>query len=125
MFQTITIAGNLTRDPETTQQGESKMSRFAVAVNKTVKGEQRTTYFDVVAWANQADLAEKYLKKGSGVFIRGEMSRREVEKEGAKKIYWDLNAQEIRFIPGTGPKSAAPAPASAPAPDNGRDDIPF
>lgn len=123
MFQTITIAGNLTRDPETTQQGESKMSRFAVAVNKTVKGEQRTTYFDVVAWANQADIAERYLKKGSGVFVRGEMTRREIEKEGSKRVYWDLNAQEIRFIPGHG--GARPNEAKAPAQDSGRDDIPF
>lgn len=121
MFQTITIAGYLTRDPETTQRGESKKSRFAIAVNETVKGEQETTFFDVVAWSIQADLVEKYLKKGSGVFVRGKMSRREVEKEGAKKIYWELKAQEIRFIPGTGPKPSTPAPAQ----DSGRDDIPF
>lgn len=124
MFQSITVCGNLTRDPETKTVGNGKtMCRFAVAVNKKINGDQVTTFFDVVTWEKQAEIAQRFLKKGSPVLLRGEMQRREHQPDdgGPKRIYWDLSAQEVRLMP-DGNRGAGSSPRQEGA---SGDDIPF
>ncbi len=77
MFQDLTFAGRLGRDPETryTQSGMAVTS-FSVASdrvyrnanNETVK---ETTWFRCSVWGKQAETAATYLKKGSKILVQG------------------------------------------------------
>ena len=93
-FNRVIIAGNLTRDPEVRYTVNKKSyARFTVAVSsryKDANGEfqENSDYITVVAWNNNAEIAGKYLKKGSPVFIEGRIRTGSYDaKDGTGKRY--------------------------------------
>jgi single-strand DNA-binding protein len=99
-MNSIVIKGRLTRDPElkTVQiKGDDKaVCNFSVAVDRRF-GEE-TDFFDVAAWGKTAEFVDKYFVKGQEVLVRGSMQRRNYkDKEGNKRVAWDLRAEEINF----------------------------
>lgn len=93
-FNRVTIIGNLTRDPEVRYTVNKKSyARFTVAVSnryRDANGEFQETsdYINVVAWSNNAEVAGKYLKKGSPVFVEGRIRTGSYDaKDGSGKRY--------------------------------------
>src|SRR5438105_9231964 len=84
----ITISGNMTRDPEMryTPSGVSKVS-FGVAVNRSWRNQQtqewdeQTSFFNVVAWRQLAENVGASLAKGSRVVVTGRLEQRSWETE--------------------------------------------
>lgn len=97
----ITVVGNLTRDPELryTQSGKATVT-LGIAVNRNyqVNGEwkEQTTYMNVVAWDQLAENIAASLTKGARVLVSGRLDVREYEnREGVKKTSVDIVADEI------------------------------
>jgi single-strand DNA-binding protein len=99
----ITISGNLTRDPEMryTPSGISKLS-FGVAVNRswrnqqTQEWEEQTSFFNVVAWRQLAENASASLSKGTRVVVSGRLEQRSWETEqGEKRSIVEIVADDI------------------------------
>lgn len=97
----ITVVGNLTRDPELryTQSGKATVT-VGIAVNRNyqVNGEwkEQTTYMNVVAWDQLAENIAASLTKGTRVLVSGRLDVREYEnREGIKKTSVDVVADEI------------------------------
>ena len=137
---TITISGNITREPEMryTPSGVSKVT-FGVAVNRswrnqqTQEWEEQTSFFNVVAWRQLAENVAASLTKGSRVVVSGRLEQRSWETEAGEKrsvveIVADDVAPSLRFATaevhkversgpgdGGGGPSRRPAPAAAPA----------
>ncbi len=93
-FNRAIIAGNLTRDPEVRSTVNKKTyARFTLAVNnryRDANGEfqENADYINVVAWNNNAEIAGKYLKKGSPVLIEGRIRTGSYDaKDGSGKRY--------------------------------------
>ena len=88
----VTITGNLTADPEVRyfDSGAAKLS-FSVAVNNywtDAKGEkqEKTSYFNVIAWRNLAEDAASVLTKGIRVTVSGRLEQESWDdKETGKK----------------------------------------
>lgn len=87
------LVGNLGRDPEvqTFDNGVKKAS-FSLATTEGYKGRdgERTTHTEwhnIVLWRGLAEVAEKFLKKGSSVYVEGRIRRREYEDENKQKKY--------------------------------------
>jgi single-strand DNA-binding protein len=145
----ITISGNITRDPEMryTPSGVSKVS-FGVAVNRswrnqqTQEWEEQTSFFNVVAWRQLAENASATLTKGTRVVVSGRLEQRNWETEAGEKrsiveIVADDIAPSLRFATaeihkversgpggdggGGGQRRPAPAPAPAAAGGGGGD----
>lgn len=100
----IIIAGRLTRDPElrATQSGV-EVCNFSVAVDRRFKvdGERKADFFDCVAWRKTAAFVAKYFNKGDGITISGHMESREwTDKEGRKRISWELHCDDVEFALG-------------------------
>ena len=77
MYQKFVCIGNLTNDAEVKNINDREVGQFGIAINKkyrTQNGEvkENTTFLQVVAW-NKGGLYP-YLKKGTQVFIEGEIS---------------------------------------------------
>lgn len=108
----VTIAGNLTRDPELryTPSG-TPVCAFTVAVNRQWKdkasGEvkKEASFIPVTAWNNTAESANQYLVKGSGVCVEGRLKQDSWEKDGQKHFKIYIIAERVHFI---GPKKDAP-----------------
>ena len=93
--------GNVGSDLELrkTQSGKSVTS-FSVAVTKKVKGEPKTTWIRATAWEKTAELACQYLRKGSSVYLSGEMQNSEYEKEGVKHYKTEIIVYQMQFLGG-------------------------
>ena len=98
---TITVVGNLTRDPELryTQSGKATVT-VGIAVNRRyqVNGEwqEQTSYMNVVAWDQLAENIAASLTKGTRILVTGRLDIREYEaREGGKRTAVDIVADEI------------------------------
>ena len=101
----VQLIGNLGKAPEIkTLDGGKKLARFSVATNesyKDAKGEKvtETQWHNVVAWGKVAEIAEKYLTKGSEVALEGKlMNRNYTDKEGVKKYVTEVQVNEILML---------------------------
>jgi len=97
----VTLAGNITRDPEerVTTSGRSVVS-FSLAVNRKfqVSGEwqEQISFFNVTCWGELADNVAASLHKGDRVVIAGRLEQRSYEdKDGNKRQAVDVIATEV------------------------------
>jgi single-strand DNA-binding protein len=98
---TITVVGNLTRDPELRYTtGGRGVANFGLAVNRRwqVNGEwqEQTSFFNVVAWAELGENCAASLTKGSRAIVTGRLEQRSYEtNEGDKRSTVEIIADEI------------------------------
>lgn len=99
----VTISGNLTRDPELrfTPTGQANAS-FGLAVNRrwqnrqTNEWEEATSFFDVICWGTLAENAAQSLTRGTRVVVSGRLDQRSWENnEGEKRTKIEINADEV------------------------------
>jgi single-strand DNA-binding protein len=90
----VILIGNLGRDPEirTTQSG-TKVANLSLATSDSWKdrntGErkERTEWHRVVIFGNLADIAERYLRKGSKVYVSGSLQTRKWQDQSGQDKY--------------------------------------
>ena len=100
---TITIAGNLTREVEIKYTREGKAATtLGVAVDRRWKNretdawEEEVSFFDVICWGDLAEHAALSLTKGLRVLVSGKMQQRSWETEdGERKSRFELVADEL------------------------------
>jgi len=101
----VMIVGNLTRDPElrSTTTGVPVIN-FRIASNRRFKdnsGEWKedVCYVGVVAWQKLAESCASKLKKGSAVYIEGELRSRNLDSDdGTKRSLVEIRAHHIQFL---------------------------
>eukprot|EP01136_Pigoraptor_vietnamica_P007373 Opistho-1_new@41515 len=87
----VMLIGNLGRDPDLQHlEGNIAVAKFPLATTETFKDKNgnlvsQTEWHTVVLWRGLAELAQKYLHKGSLVFIEGRLRTRTWEKKKKKK----------------------------------------
>src|SRR5919112_496714 len=95
---TVTIVGNLTRDPELRfTAGGKGIASFGVAVNRRyqVNGEwqEKVSFFNVTAWDQLGENAAATLSKGTRIIVSGRLEVREYEaRDGGKRTSVDVIA---------------------------------
>ena len=99
----VIITGNLTRDIELRHVNSgTAVADFSVAVDdKVKKGNdwvQETSFFDITAFGNTAEAAEKYTEKGSPLLIEGRLKQETWESDGQKRSRVKVIAERVEFI---------------------------
>jgi single-strand DNA-binding protein len=113
----VTIAGNLVRDVEVKDVGDTKVASFTVAVNERFKNKageakEKTAFIAVSAWGPLATSCATYLAKGSGVLVEGKLEQETWDdKNGGKREKTKVRALNVQFI---GPKKEPAAKAADP-----------
>lgn len=133
----ITISnGTLVADPEIRDANGKTVVSFRVATNSRRKNQQGewenadSTFLNVTAWEGLGKNVAAQFSKGDKVNVTGRLKQRDVEKDGQKRTFYDVTADEVaapvsRFNDG-GQKSGGFG--SAPANDafsGGSDEPPF
>ena len=105
----VILVGNLGRDPETRYMPSGgAVTNVSVATSKAWKdrdsGEQkeRTEWHRVVFFNRLAEVAGEYLKRGSKVYIEGELRTRDWEKDGQKHYTTEIVANEMQMLDSRG-----------------------
>ena len=101
----VQLIGNLGSAPEVKDlDNGNKVPRFSLAtseyyVNKKGEKVNETQWHNIVIWGKLADIAGRYLQKGSQVVIEGKLSNRNyTDKEGAKKYFTEIVANEMLML---------------------------
>lgn len=111
-YQSITIVGNVGRDPEMRYIGNgTPTTAFSVATSRKYtasSGEQveETVWFRVTTWGKQAEICNQYLKKGSKVLVEGRMTpdketggpRVWNATDGTPRASFEVTANTVRFL---------------------------
>jgi len=100
---TITLVGNITRDPELRflNSGQATTT-FGLAVNRRWQNRQtqewveQTSFFDIVCWREMAENVAESLTRGSRVIVTGRLEQRSWEtQEGEKRSKIEVVADEV------------------------------
>lgn len=146
----VILLGHLGKDPEMqTFEGGNMKCKFSLATTDSFKDKQgnkqdRTEWHNIVMWGVQADIAQKYLRKGSAIYLEGRINNRSYDdKDGNKKYITEITAETFNMLGGKesgsnngggnnySQNNNAPANQSAPAEsfsnnmDAPADDLPF
>lgn len=140
----VILIGNLGADPEVRHlQNGASVANFRIATTETYKdkttGEKReqTEWHSIVAWRGLAEITERFLRKGSKVYIEGKLrTRKWQDKDGIERYTTEVHADEMNMLDRANPAaggenanrpatttSATPAPAQLR--DEEVDDLPF
>jgi single-strand DNA-binding protein len=101
----VFLIGNLTRDPELRYiPGGAAVSNLRLAINRRYRdqsGELKdiTCFITVVVWGKQAESCNEYLRKGSSIFVEGNLQSRSWEaQDGQKRNVIEVRAGRIQFL---------------------------
>jgi single-strand DNA-binding protein len=112
----VQLIGHVGQKPQSrTFEGDKKLVRFSVATNETyrnAKGEKvtDTQWHNLVAFGKVAEIAEKYLDKGTEVALEGKLvNRNYTDKEGVKKYVTEVHISELLLLGSGAGRAAAEA----------------
>lgn len=101
----VILIGNLGKDPEVRHlESGAVVANFTLATTETYKdrntGERKeqTEWHNIVLWYGLAEVAEKYLKKGSSVYIEGKLRTRSWEKDGVTRYTTEILADNMTML---------------------------
>ena len=123
------ILGNVGQDPEVryTKNGTA-VCNFSIATNKSWKTQDgqkqdKTSWHRVTAWGKVAEIAGQYVKKGSQVYVEGELDYGSfTNKDGVEVPTCEIVIQSLQLL--SRPDSK-PAANPKPADDDFSDEVPF
>jgi single-strand DNA-binding protein len=146
MVNKVILIGNVGADPEVrTLENGTKVARLRVATTEriynreTQERREHTEWHGVTLWRGLAEVADKYVRKGSQVYIEGKIRSREWEDPAThtKRTATEIVADAMNLLGRRGdsaghpsasqpPPAPAPTPAAPPvAPFDEADDLPF
>jgi single-strand DNA-binding protein len=103
MDNTVTLVGNVTRDPEIryTPSGQT-VATFGLAVNRrwqnrqTQEWEEQVSFFDVKCWSQMAENVSESVQRGTRVIVTGRLEQRSWETDtGEKRSKVEVVADEV------------------------------
>ena len=125
----VILIGNLGKDPEIRYLDNGvAVANFSLATTENYKNKEgervsQTEWHNIVLWRGLAEVAEKWLKKGSSVYVEGKIRTRKWEdKDGNTRYSTEILGDNMTML-GAKPSSETPVEV-APATDK-KDDLPF
>jgi single-strand DNA-binding protein len=149
MINKVILVGHLGKDPEVKYLDKDRaVANFSIATNDryTDKNGNRvdtTEWHNIEMWDGLAKVAEKYLKKGSLIYVEGKLKTEEWEKDGIKRYTTRIRVNSMNMLDKAAGESNQNNVASSPTPttvkqieeqneaaihsimDNADDDLPF
>lgn len=105
MINKVILVGNVGRDPEVRYLDSGVViAKFPLATSETYtnkSGEKvtNTEWHNIVLWRKLAEVADKYVKKGSSLYIEGKIRSRSYEdKDGIKKYFTEIIADNMQML---------------------------
>lgn len=122
MINKVILVGNVGADPEVRSlESGVKVARLRLATTErytdrqTNETKELTEWHTVTLWRNLADVVDKYVHKGSQIYVEGSLRTREwTDKDNQKRYTTEIMANDMKLL-----GRRMDAPAAAPAPQQG------
>ena len=105
MINKVILLGNVGKDPEVRHLDNNlTVARFSLATSETYKnknGERvsNTEWHNIVCWRSLAEIAEKYVKKGTTLYVEGKIRTRSWDdKDGNKRYTTEIDADNFQMV---------------------------
>lgn len=104
MVNKVILIGNVGRDAETRQAGNTKVASFTLATSETYKdrnGERRveTEWHNINAWGGLSEVCERFVKKGMMVYVEGRLkSEKYKDKDGVERVAVKIVADTLKML---------------------------
>ena len=122
MINKVILVGNVGADPEIrTLDNGIKCARIRLATTERVyikeknETKENTEWHSITLWRGLAEVVDKYIHKGSQLYIEGKLRTREYDKNGVKCFTTEIVAEELKML-GRKEGVSQSAPQVAPAP---------
>jgi single-strand DNA-binding protein len=102
----VILIGNLGKDPDViTFENGVKKATFSLATTESYKNRDgnrvdQTEWHNIVLWRGLADIAERYLHKGSQIYLEGKLRTRSYEQDGVKKYITEIVVDNMTMLGG-------------------------
>ena len=123
MINKVILVGNVGQDPEVRYTGDAtngaKVASLRLATTERYRDrngnlQEHTEWHSIVAWRNTADVIEKYVRKGTQLYIEGRLRTRSWDDQNGNKRYTtEIMADTLQLL---GRKSDNPASMNPAAP---------
>ena len=117
MINKVILVGNVGLDPEVrTLETGVKVARVRLATSERIFNRQtnesteHTEWHTVTLWRGLAEVVDKYVRKGSQIYIEGRLRSREWERDGVKHYTTEIVADDMKLLgrrPEGAPQQAA------------------
>lgn len=100
----VILIGNVGNDPEIKYIKEDvPVAKFSLATSESYKNKdgervKNTEWHNIVVWRGLAKVVEKYVKKGSKLYIEGKLTHRKYEKDGQTKYYTEILCRDLTML---------------------------
>ncbi len=101
----VMLIGNLGKEPEMQfLEGNIAVAKISLATTETYKDKtgkliSQTEWHTIILWRGLAELAQKYLHKGSLIYIEGRLkTRSRVDKDGIQRNETDIIADNLVML---------------------------
>ncbi len=105
MINKVILVGNVGMDPEVRSlESGVKVARLRLATTERIFNRQtnestdHTEWHTVTLWRGLADVADKFVRKGSQIYIEGRLRSREWDKDGVKHTAVEIVADEMKLL---------------------------
>ena len=109
----VILVGNVGKDPVVRSFDGKKVAQFSVATSVKSREEEFTEWHNIVAWDQRAEIAEKYIHKGTPVYLEGSLrTRKYTSNDGVDRSTTEIVVTNIQLLGGSsdnGRPSGAPA----------------
>ena len=105
MVNKVILVGNVGLDPEVRSlETGVKVARVRLATSERIFNRQtnetteHTEWHTVTLWRGLAEVVDKYVRKGSQLYIEGSLRTREWERDGVKHFATEIVADEMKLL---------------------------
>ena len=105
MVNKVILVGNVGLDPEVrTLETGVKVARVRLATTERIFNRQtneateHTEWHTITLWRGMAEVVDKYVRKGSQLYIEGSLRTREWERDGVKHYATEIVADEMKLL---------------------------
>lgn len=134
MINKVILVGNVGAEPEVRAlDGGVKVAKLRLATTEKVANKEKTGYTDVTEWhtitlwRGLADVVDKYVRKGSQLYIEGKLRTRKYTKNDVECFATEIVGEELKLLGKRETTVTTPSAPQTPAPAEHHftDDIPF
>jgi len=131
----VILVGNVGKDPEVRYLDNGiAVAKLPLATSESYKGKdgnkvEKTEWHNLVFWRGLAEVVEKWIKKGSLIYIEGSIKTTMSEKDGQKRYFTEIVVRDMQMLGGKKEENTSQQPKTETKQQEnipeGESDLPF